>query len=229
MEKTYYNVGNIYGVCTEWDEWESQLHWDMTLEDLKQIGGVLISNARGGGAAGADDVLKDWQDCAEDIERVELEIEDLKCELTDTTNDQDDIIRLADELIERVEEHKDRREDFQRFKRIESYRYDLLVDLEQYQQFTGALPTEDDLRSLLEDYTASAEGELETIRVVEIDKCPNWIEEIADLGWEECDDLGGFKMTVSNDRIWPGNIRSFLMDQAMPLGKRHKIEEVKPK
>lgn len=226
MEKNFYNVGNIYGVYTAWDEWDARDHWGMTLEDLKQIGGVLISNARGGGACGADDVLKDWQDSAEDIERVELEIEDLKCDLTDTTNDQDDIIRLADELIERVEEHKDRREDFKRFKRIEGYRYDLLVDLEQYQSFTGAVPTDEQLRELLEDYTASAEGELETIRVVEIDECPNWIEEIADLDCVECEELGGFKITADYEKIWPTEVRSFLMDQGLPLGKRHKIEKV---
>lgn len=226
MEKNFYNVGNIYGVLTEWDEWDSRLHWEMTLEDLEQIGGVLMSNARGGGSAGCDDTLKDWQYSAEDIERVELEIEDLKCELTQTNNDPEDITRLADELIERVEEHKDRREEFKRFKRIEGYRYDLLVDLEQFQKFAGAVPDDSQLRELLEDYTASADGELETIRVVEIDKCPDWIEKIADLDWEECDDLGGFKLTVSNDRIWPTEIRSFLMDQGLPLGKRHRIEEV---
>lgn len=226
MEKNFYNVGNIYGVCTEWDEWDARLHWEMTLEDLKQIGGVLISNARGGGAVGADDVLKDWKDSAEDIERVELEIEDLKCELTDTNNDRDDIARIADELIERVEEHKDRREDFKRFKRIECYRYDLLIDLDQYQAITGAVPTDEQLSGLLEDYTASAEGELETIRVVEIDKCPNWIEEIEDLDCVECEELGGFKITVNEDQIWHTQIRSFLMDQGLPLGKRHKIEAV---
>ena len=226
MEKNFYNIGNIYGVLTEWDEWDSRLHWEMTLQDLEQIGAVLISNSRYGGHSGSDEVLKDWQDSTEDIERVELEIEDLKCELTQTNNDPEDITRLADELIERVEEHKDRREDFKRFKRIEGYRYDLLVDLEQFQKFTGGVPTDSQLRELLEDYTASAEGELETIRVVEIDQCPDWIEKIADLDWEECEDLGGFKLTVSNDRIWPSEIRSFLMDQGLPLGKRHKIEEV---
>lgn len=226
MEKNYYNVGNIYGVYTAWDEWDARDHWDMTLEDLTQIGGVLISNARGGGAVGCDDTLKDWQYGAEDIERVELEIEDLKCELTDTNNDQDDIIRLADELIERVEEHKDRREKFKRFKRIEGYRYDLLVDIEQYQNFTGAIPTDEQLRGLLEDYTASAEGELETIRVVEIDQCPDWLEKIADLDCLECEDLGGFKLTVDYAKTWPSEIRSFLMDQGLPLGKRHKIEAV---
>lgn len=227
MEKNFYNIGNIYGVLTEWDEWDSRLHWEMTLQDLEQIGGVLISNERYGGHSGSDDVLKEWRDSAEDIERVELEIEDLKCELTDPDNDPEDITRLADELIERVEEHKDRREDFKRFKRIEGYRYDLLIDLDRYAEFTGNHdPKDDHLRALLEDYTASAEGELETIWVVEIDQCPDWIEKIADLDWEECESLGGLKMTVNNEKIWPSEIRSFLMDQGLPLGKRHKIEEV---
>lgn len=226
MEKNFYNVGNIYGVLTEWDEWEAQMHWDMCVADLENIGAVLISNERYGGHSGSDDVLKEWQDSAEDIERVELEIEDLKCELTQTNNDPEDITRLADELIERVEEHKDRRESFKRFKRIEGYRYDLLIDLDRYAEFTGTEPTDDHLRALLEDYTASAEGELETIRVVEIEKCPSWIEEIADLDWEECEDLGGFKMTVNYEKIWPSEIRSFLMDQGLPLGRRHRIEEV---
>lgn len=227
MEKNFYNVGNIYGVLTEWDQWESQIHWDMCVEDLQNIGAVLISNDRYGGNSGSDEVLKDWKDSAEDVERVELEIEDLKCELTDTTNDQDDIIRLADELIERVEEHKDRRESFKRFKRIEGYRYDLLIDLDRYSEFTGNHdPKDDHLRALLEDYTASAEGELETIRVVEIEKCPNWIEEIEGLDCVECEERGGLMMTVNYEKVWPSEIRSFLMDQGLPLGKRHKIEEV---
>lgn len=227
MEKNCYNVGNIYGVYTAWDEWDSREHWETCFEDLQNIGGVLISNERYGGAVGADNVFKDWKDCAEDIDRIEIEIEDLKSVLTDTTNDQEDIQIITDELIERVEEHKDRREDFKRFKRFKGYHYDLLIDLARYAEFTGHHdPKDEDLQGLLEEYSAAGQGELETIRVVEIDKCSNWIEEIADLDSIECDDLGGFKMTTGYENICHNEIVSFLMDQGMQLSKRHRIEEV---
>ena len=229
MEKNYYNVGNIYGVYTAWDEWDSRDHWDMCVEDLENIGAVLISNERYGGMVGCDETRNDWEDCAEDIDRIELEIEDLKCELTDTNNDQEDISLLTDELIERVEDLRDRREYFKRFKRIGGYHYDLLIDLVRYAEFTGNHdPKDENLRELLEEYSASGQGELETIRVVEIDQCPNWIEEIADLDFEECESLGGFKMTTSYEKIFHSQIRSFLMDQGLSLSKRHKIEEVTP-
>lgn len=229
MEKNYYNVGDIYGVYTAWDEWDSRTHWDMCVEDLDNIGAVLISNERYGGFVGCEDTRKDWEDCAEDIDRIELEIEDLKCELTDTTNDPEDISLLTDELIELVEEHKDRREYFKRFKRIKGYHYDLLIDLVRHAEYTGNHdPKGEHFEELLEEYSASGQGELETIRVVEIDQCPNWVEEIADLDFEECESLGGFKMTTSYEKIWHAEIVSFLMDQGMKLSKRHKIEEVTP-
>lgn len=227
MEKNYYNIGNIYGVYTEWDQGDSQIHWEMCVEDLQNIGGVLISNERYGGAVGADDVFKDWQNCLEDLERLETEIDDLKSELTDTTNDQEDIEILADELIGRVEERADGRVYFGRFKRIKGYHYDLLIDMVRYTEFTGNHdPKDEQLQELLKEYSAAGQGELETIRVVEIDQCPNWIEEIEHFDFMECDDLGGFKMTTGYENIFKGNIVSFLMDQGMKLSKRHKIEEV---
>lgn len=229
MEKNYYNVGNIYGVYTAWDEWDSRIHWEMTLEDLENIGGVLLSNDRHGGAVGSDEVFKDWQDCAEDIDRLETEIDDLKSELTDPTHDKDEIGRITDELIGRVEEHKDGRIYFGRFKRIGGYHYDLLIDMVRYSEFTGNHdPDEDHLRALLEEYSASGQGELETIRVVEIDQCPNWMEEIAGLDFEDCESLGGFKVTTIDKNLFESQIRSFLMDQGMELSKRHRIEEVTP-
>lgn len=226
MEKNYYNVGNIYGVYTAWNEWDSQDHWGMTVEDLQNLGGVLLSNERSGGAVGADDVFKDWQDCAEDIDRLETEIDDLKSELTNTNNDQEDIEILVDELIERVEDHKDRREYLKRFKRIGGYHYDLLVDMVRYTEFAGTAPTDEHLKEWLKECSASGQGELETIRVVEIDKCPNWIEMIADLDFEECEIFGGFKMTTGYENIWKNEIVSFLIDQGLALSKRHRIEQV---
>lgn len=227
MEKNFYNVGNIYGIYTAWNEWDSQIHWEMCVEDLENIGGVLISNERYGGVVGADDVFKDWQDCMEDIERLELEIEDLKCELTDTKNDQDEIGRLTDELIGRVEELKDGRDNFGRFKRYEGYHYDLLVDMERYTECTGNnAPKDEDLQNLLREYTAVALGEVETIRVVEIDKCPNWVEEIENLDFEDCENLGGFKMTTGYENLFEGRLVQFLMGQGLNVSKRHKLAKV---
>lgn len=226
MERNYYNVGNIYGVFTEWNEWDSREHWEMCLEDMSNIGAVLMSNERYGSSVGCEDTLKDWEDTAEDIDRIETEIDDLKSQLTDTTNDPEMVALLADELIERVEDHKDKREDFKRFKRIGGYHYDLLVDLERYQKYTGTVPTDEHLQELLADYSAAGQGELETIRVVEIDKCPNWIEDIAGLDSMECEDLGGFKMTVEDSKVWGHSLLSFLMDQGMQVSKRHKLTKV---
>lgn len=227
MEKNYYNVGNIYGVYTAWDEWDSRIHWDMCLEDLENIGGVLISNERYGGMVGCDDTRKDWEDCAEDIDRIETEIESYKEYMTDPDLSPESISELIEALIELVEDHRDRREYFKRFKRIKGYHYDLLIDLVRYAELTGNHdPKDEHLRELLEEYSASGQGELETIRVVEIDQCPNWVEEIADLDFEECESLGGFKITTNYEKISHSQIRSFLMDQGLSLSKRHKIEEV---
>ena len=229
MENNYYNVGNIYGVYTAWDEWDSRDHWDMCLEDLGNIGGVLISNERYGGMVGCDDTRKDWEDCAEDIDRIETEIESYKEYMTDPDLSPESISELIEALIELVEDHKDRREYFKRFKRIKGYHYDLLIDLVRYAELTGNHdPKDEHLRELLEEYSASGQGELETIRVVEIDQCPNWVEEIADLDFEECESLGGFKITTSYENIFKSKIVSFLMDQGLSLSKRHKIEEVTP-
>lgn len=229
MEKNYYNVGNIYGVCTEWDEWDSRIHWDMCVEDLENIGAVLISNERYGGMVGCDDTRKDWEDCAEDIDRIETEIESYKEYMTDPDLSSESISELVEALIELVEDHKDRREYFKRFKRIKGYHYDLLIDLVRYTELTGNHdPKDEHFNELLEEYSASGQGELETIRVVEIDQCPNWVEEIADLDFEECENLGGFKITTSYENIFKSKIVSFLMDQGLSLSKRHKIEEVTP-
>ena len=229
MEKNYYNVGNIYGVCTAWDEWDSRIHWDMCVEDLENIGAVLISNERYGGFVGCEDTRKDWEDCAEDIDRIETEIESYKEYMTDPDLSPESISELIEALIELVEDYKDRREYFKRFKRIKGYHYDLLIDLVRYAEFTGNHdPKDERLKELLEEYSASGQGELETIRVVEIDQCPNWIEEIADLDFEECESLGGFKITTNYEKISHSQIRSFLMDQGLSLSKRHKIEEVTP-
>ena len=223
MEKSFYNVGNIYGVYTAWNEWDSMDYWDVCLEDLTNIGCVLISNERNGGVAGADDVFKDWQDCMEDIERLETEIEDLKCELTDT----DEIERLTEELIGRVEELQNGRDNFGRFKRYEDYHYDLLVDMDRYVEYTGNhAPKDEDLQNLLEEYSVAALGELETIRVVEIDKCPNWVEEIEYLDSEACDNLGGFKMTTGYENLFEGRLVQFLMNQGLNVSKRHKLTKV---
>ena len=228
MEKNFYNVGNIYGVHISWDEWESREYWQMCLEDLDNVGGVLISNERYGGVSGSEDVFKDWQDCAEDIERLELDIEDLKDELTDTRNDQDEIGRLTDELIGRVEDLKDERVNFGRFKRFKGYHYDLLVDMERYTEYTGNhAPKDEDFQNLLKEYSAAALGEVETIRVVEIDKCPNWVEEIADLDFEDCEELGGLKMTTASENIFEVRLIQFLMEQGLEVGKRHKLVLVK--
>lgn len=229
MENNYYNVGNIYGVYTAWDEWDSRDHWDMCLEDLGNIGGVLISNERYGGMVGCDDTRKDWEDCAEDIDRIETEIESYKEYMTDPDLSPESISELIEALIELVEDYKDRREYFKRFKRIKGYHYDLLIDLVRYAELTGNHdPKDEHLRELLEEYSASGQGELETIRVVEIEQCPNWVEEIADLSYVECEDLGGFKITTSYENIFKSKIVSFLMDQGLSLSKRHKIEEVTP-
>ncbi|ATW58547.1 hypothetical protein SEA_DARWIN_94 [Corynebacterium phage Darwin] len=227
MEEKFYNIGNIYGVYTAWDEWDSQIHWDTCVEDLKNIGAVLISNERYGGVSGAEDVFKDWQDCMEDIDRLELEIEDLKCELTDTRNDQNEIGRLTDELIWRVEELENGRVNFGRFNLIEGYHYNLLVDMVHYVEFTGnRAPKDEEFHNLLKEYSAAALGEVETVRVVEIDKCPNWVEEIADLDPVECEDLGGFEMTTSYENLFEGSLIQFLMDQGLNVSKRHKLTKV---
>ncbi|ATW58498.1 hypothetical protein SEA_C3PO_90 [Corynebacterium phage C3PO] len=223
MEKNFYNVGNIYGVYTAWDEWDSQTHWDTCVEDLKNMGAVLISNERYGGEVGAEDVFKDWQDCMEDIDRSELEIEDLKSELTDPTND---IQLLADELVGRVEELQNGRDNFGRFKLIEGYNYNLLIDMDRYVECTGKRATDEELQEMLREYTASALGELETVKVVEIDKCPDWLEEIEYLAGVECEERGGFGMTTNYENIFEGRLVQFLMDQGLPLGKRHKLTKV---
>lgn len=229
MEKNYYNVGNIYGVYTAWDEWDSRIHWDMCVEDLENIGGGLISNERYGGFVGCEDTRKDWEDCAEDIDRIETEIESYKEYMADPDLSPESISELVEALIELVEDYKDRREYFKRFKRIKGYHYDLLIDLVRYTEYTGNHdPKDEHLEELLEEYSASGQGELETIRVVEIDQCPNWVEEIADLDFEECESLGGFKITTNYEKISHSQIRSFLMDQGLSLSKRHKIEEVTP-
>ena len=229
MEKNYYNVGNIYGVYTAWDEWDSRIHWDMCVEDLENIGAVLISNERYGGFVGCEDTRKDWEDGAEDIDRIETEIESYKEYMTDPDLSPESISELIEALIELVEDYKDRREYFKRFKRIKGYHYDLLIDLVRYAEFTGNHdPKDERLKELLDEYSASGQGELETIRVVEIDQCPNWIEEIADLSYVECESLGGFKITTPDENIWPTKIVPFLMDQGLKLSKRHKIEEVTP-
>lgn len=227
MEENFYNVGNIYGIHISWNEWDSRDYWDMCVEDLENMGAALISNSYYGGVVGADDVFKEWQNCAEDIDRVELEIEDLKSELTDTRNDQDEIGRLTDELIGRVEELKDGRDNFGRFKRYEGYHYDLLVDMVHYVEFTGNhAPKDEDFKNLLKEYSAAGQGEVETIRVVEIDKCPNWVEEIANLDSVECEDLGGFEMTTSYENIFESELVQFLMDQGLEVAKRHKLTKV---
>lgn len=227
MEENFYNIGNIYGVHIAWNEWDSQIHWEMCVEDLKNIGAVLISNAHYGGESGAEEVFKDWQDCAEDMERLELEIECLKSELTDTRNDKNEIDRIVAELIGRVEELKDGRDNFGRFRLIEGHHYNLLVDMARYTEYTGNhAPKDEDFENLLKEYSAAALGEVETVRVVEIDKCPNWVEEIADLGSEDCENFGGFEMTTSYENLFESNLAQFLMDQGLPLGRRHKVNKV---
>ena len=152
--KTLYRVGDYLNVeFTDPDEWQNHVQWDMAQEDLSSWGIGMKSIERNTIPFGCVESL-------EELDALNNEVWVLE-EERDCTDDKEEVI----ELTEQISELEVRKGEYLEFW-IKNHTYRVVVDLEQYRQFTGQLNvTEERLQGLVELYAAIAEGEYYMVRL----------------------------------------------------------------
>lgn len=174
-----YIVSGKYGVHVEFDEDLSYLEYLHAVEDLENIGAVVIPHERGRSTNGDLQVLEVYQ-------RMQDALDNSQWDLENSEKDSDEWI----EASEAVENFKNELEDYLT---LEWNHYTIIIDRFVYKKYCGSLPDEETAKDLLKWYVAFANNECVHIAIIPLsgEGLEDWEDRITNLDYCGLEDMGG--------------------------------------
>ena len=178
IEGTYI-VSGKYAVHTEFHEDLSFLEYRAAVEDLENIGAVVIPHERGCVTNGDLQVLKIYEGTIDDLNLAQWDLENSE--------------KGSEEWIEASEAVENFQKELKDYLTLEWNHHTMIIDKSVYKDYCGSLPDEETAKELLNWYVAFANNECVHIAIIPLngDGLENWEYRITNLDYDYLDSVGG--------------------------------------
>ena len=209
-----YIVSGKYAVHTEFHEDLSFLEYRAAVEDLENIGAVVIPHERGCVTNGDLQVLKIYEGTIDDLNLAQWDLE----------NSEKD----SEEWIEASEAVENFQKELKDYLTLEWNNYTMIVDKSVYKKCCGSLPDEETAKDLLNWYVAFANNECVHIAIIPLsgEGLEDWEDRITDLDYCELDEMGGTLISVPEICLLDREVIEILNDNGYHVKDNAKFLEV---
>ena len=179
-----YIVSGKYAVHVEFNEDLSFLEYRAAVEDLENIGAVVIPHERGCVTNGDLQVLEDHQRMQDALHNAQWDLENSEKE--------------SEEWIEALEEVENFKEELEAYLTLEWNHHTMIIDKSVYKDYCGSLPDEETAKKLLDWYVAFANNECVHMAIIPLsgEGLENWEYRITNLDYDYLDSVGGSLIPV---------------------------------
>ena len=179
-----YIVSGKYGVHVEFNAHLSELEYRNAVEELKQIGAVVISHDSRYITNGDLQVLESYQRMKEALKSAEWDLENSE--------------KGSEEWIEALEEVENFNTELEAYLTLEWNDYTIIIDKSVYKNYCGNAVDEETAKELLNWYVAFANNECVHIAIIPLngDGLENWEYRITNLDYDYLDSVGGSLIPV---------------------------------
>ena len=209
-----YIVSGKYGVHVEFNEDLSYLEYRAAVEDLENIGAVVIPHERGCVTNGDLQVLKIYEGTIDDLNLAQWDLENSE--------------KGSEEWIEASEAVENFQKELKDYLTLEWNNYTMIVDKSVYKNYCGSLPDEETAKGLLNWYVAFANNECVHIAIIPLngDGLENWEHRIADLDFDYLDSVGGSLIPVPEICLLDREVIKILNENGYHVKDNAKLLEV---
>lgn len=209
-----YIVSGKYAVHVEFDEDLAWLEYRDAVEDLKNVGAVVIPHERGRINNGDLQVLKFYEGIKEDLDLAHWDLE----------NSEKD----SEEWVEASEAVEGFKNDLTNYLALEWSYHTIIVDRSAYKKYCGSDLDEDTSKALLDHYIAFANNECVHIAVIPLngDGLEDWEDRITNLDYCELDEMGGTLIPIPESCLLDKEVIKILNDSGYHVGESAKFLEV---
>ena len=174
-----YIVSGKYGVHVEFNAHLSELEYRNAVEELKQIGAVVIPHERNCVTNGDLQVLKIYEGTIDDLNLAQWDLENSE--------------KGSEEWIEASEAVENFQKELKDYLTLEWNYHTIIVDKSVYKKYCGSLPDEETAKDLLNWYVAFANNECVHIAIIPLsgEGLENWEYRITNLDHDYLDSVGG--------------------------------------
>lgn len=179
-----YIISGKYGVHVEFNEDLSYLEYRAAVEDLENIGAVVIPHERGCVTNGDLQVLKIYEGTIDDLNLAQWDLENSE--------------KGSEEWIEASEAVENFQKELKDYLTLEWNNYTMIVDKSVYKKYCGSLPDEETAKKLLDWYVAFANNECVHMAIIPLsgEGLENWEYRITNLDHDYLDSVGGEMIPV---------------------------------
>ena len=179
-----YIVSGKYGVHVEFNEDLSWLEYRAAVEDLENIGAVVIPHERGCVTNGDLQVLESCQRMQDALHNAQWDLENSEKE--------------SEEWIEALEEVENFETELEAYLTLEWNHHTMIIDRSVYKDYCGNAVDEETAKKLLDWYVAFANNECVHMAIIPLngDGLENWEYRITDLSYDYLDSVGGSLIPV---------------------------------
>lgn len=209
-----YIVSGKYAVHTEFHEDLSYLEYRAAVEDLENIGAVVIPHERGCVTNGDLKVLKIYEGTIDDLNLAQWDLENSE--------------KGSEEWIEASEAVENFQKELKDYLTLEWNNYTMIIDKSVYKKYCGSLPDEETAKSLLDWYVSFANNECVHMAIIPLngDGLENWETRITNLDYCELEGMGGTLIPVPKICLLDREVIKILNDNGYHVGDSAKFMEV---
>lgn len=209
-----YIVSGKYAVHVEFDEDLSYLEYRAAVEDLEQIGAVVIPHERGCVTNGDLQVLKFYEGTIEDLDIAQWDLE----------NSEKD----SEEWIEASEAVENFQKELEDYLTLEWNNYTMIVDRSVYKDYCGNEVDEETAKKLLDWYVSFANNECVHMAIIPLngDGLGNWETRITNLDFDYLESVGGTLIPVPEICLLDREVIKILNENGYHVADNAKFIEV---
>lgn len=209
-----YIVSGKYAVHTEFHEDLSFLEYRAAVEDLENIGAVVIPHERGCVTNGDLQVLKIYEGTIEDLDIAQWDLENSE--------------KGSEEWIEASEAVEGFKDDLKDYLTLEWNYHTMIIDKSVYKKYCGSLPDEETAKSLLDWYVSFANNECVHMAIIPLngDGLENWETRITNLDYCELEGMGGTLIPVPDTCLLDKEVIKILNENGYHVKDNAKFLEV---
>lgn len=209
-----YIVSGKYAVHVEFNEDLSYLEYRSAVEDLENIGAVVIPHERGCVTNGDPQVLKTYEGTKDDLDLAQWDLENSE--------------KGSEEWIEASEAVENFKKELKDYLTLEWDHYTIIIDKSVYKKYCGSMPDEDTAKALLDWYVAFANNECVHVAIIPLngDGLGNWEDRISNLDYCELDEMGGTLTPIPETCLLDHEVIKILNENGYQVKDNAKLIEV---
>ena len=209
-----YIVSGKFAVHAEFNEDLSWLEYRAAVEDLENIGAVVIPHERGCVTNGDLQVLKIYEGTIEDLNLAQWDLENSE--------------KGSEEWIEALEEVENFETELEAYLTLEWNHHTMIIDRSVYKDYCGNAVDEETAKKLLDWYVAFANNECVHMAIIPLngDGLENWEDRITSLDDGELDEMGGTLIPVPEICLLDREVIKILNENGYHVGDSAKFIEV---